>query len=294
MSAFLDLQHLQSFLISVVRLGLWLALLVALFAPLEALFSVQSRRFFSKRLWHDLGYYFVSGLVPGLLLALPIAVVAVAAHAIVPDAWQATVAALPLWLRVVIGFVVGEIGFYWGHRWAHEIPLLWRFHAIHHSAEEIYFLISSRAHPVDSVFIRLCGLVPAYLLGVASPLTPTGSLVPVLIVIVATAWGFFIHSNLRWRLGPLEWIVATPRFHHWHHTLDGLRNRNYASMLPWIDRLFGTHHLPAGAWPTHYGIDEALPASLGGQLLHPLRRTPRTASIAVQPTTDDRHPATQG
>ena len=98
---------------------------------------------------------------------------------------QSAVAAWPLWQRVLAGLVVGEIGFYWGHRWTHEIPFLWRFHSIHHSAEHIYFLISSRAHPIDNVFIRLCGLIPAYILGVASPLTPTGSLVPVLIVLVA-------------------------------------------------------------------------------------------------------------
>ncbi len=271
LNALFDPQHLQAYVVSVLRLCAWLALLVALFGPLEMLFAVRRRRLFSRRLLHDLGYYFLSGLVPGLLLAFPVALVAVAAHAVMPDSLQAAVAALPLWLRIVIGFVIGEIGFYWGHRWAHEIPLLWRFHAIHHSAEEIYFLISSRAHPIDNVFIRICGLVPAYLLGVASPLTPSGSLVPALIVVGATTWGFFIHSNLRWRLGPLEWLVATPRFHHWHHTQDGLRNRNYASMLPWIDRVFGTHHLPPKAWPERYGIDTPLPASVVSQLVHPFR-----------------------
>ena len=158
----------------------------------------------------------------------------------VPYSLQAAVAAWPLWQRILAGLVVGEIGFYWGHRWTHEIPFLWRFHSIHHSAEHVYFLISSRAHPLDNVFIRLCGLIPAYILGVASPLTPTGSLVPVLMVLIATTWGFFIHSNVRWRLGPLEWLISTPAFHHWHHTLHEPRDRNYASMLPWMDWNFGT------------------------------------------------------
>ncbi|MGO9443140.1 MAG: sterol desaturase family protein [Thiobacillaceae bacterium] len=271
MPAFLDHQHLQAFLLSTARLCAWLMLLTAVFLPLERLFALHPQKFFRKGLGQDLGYFFISGLVPGLLLAAPLSLVAMGARSLVPHSMQVAVAAWPLWQRIVVGFVVGEVGFYWGHRWAHEIPFLWRFHSIHHSPAQIYFLISSYAHPLDNVFIRLCGLIPAYILGVASPLTPTGSLVPVIIVLVATTWGFFIHSNLRWRLGPLEWLIATPAFHHWHHTLGDERDRNYAPMLPWIDRIFGTHHLPRNQWPAAYGIEASLPASLGGQLLYPLR-----------------------
>jgi sterol desaturase/sphingolipid hydroxylase (fatty acid hydroxylase superfamily) len=279
--AFLDAQHLQAFLMSGARLCAWLLLLSVIFLPLERLFALHPQKFFRKALAQDLGYYFLSGLVPGLLLTVPLSFAALAVHALVPHAMQASVAAWPLWQRIVAGLVIGEIGFYWGHRWAHEIPFLWRFHSIHHSAEHVYFLISSRAHPIDNVFIRLCGLIPAYILGVASPLSPNGSLVPVLIVLVATSWGFFIHSNLRWRLGPLEEIVATPAFHHWHHTLGARRDCNYASMLPCIDRLFGTYYLPHNQWPSTYGIETKLPASLGAQMLYPLRPPPAAISEQV-------------
>jgi sterol desaturase/sphingolipid hydroxylase (fatty acid hydroxylase superfamily) len=40
-------------------------------------------------------------------------------------------------------------------------------------------------------------------------------------------------------------------------------------MFPWLDRVFGTHHLPE-AWPERYGIDEPMPDSLAGQFIHPL------------------------
>jgi len=268
--------HLSGLLLSVVRLSVWLLLLALIFVPLERLLAVRPQKLFRRALFQDVGYYFISGLVPGLLLALPLSIVALAVHELVPERFQLAVAARPLWQRILAGLVVGEVGFYWGHRWTHEIPFLWRFHSIHHSAEHVYFLISSRAHPVDNVFIRLCGLIPAYILGVASPLTPTGSLVPVLIVLIATMWGFFIHSNLRLRLGPLEWLIATPAFHHWHHTLREPLDRNYASMLPLMDRIFGTYYLP-DQWPEAYGTGTRVPASLGGQLLYPL--LPRQATL---------------
>lgn len=278
MPDFLDSDQLVAFLLSVLRLAVWLALLSVVFLPLERLFAVRPKKFLRKALFQDLGYYFISGLVPSLLLSVPLSITALATHAIVPWRIQIAVAAWPLWQRILGGLVVGEIGFYWGHRWTHEIPFLWRFHSIHHSAEHVYFLTSARAHPIDNVFIRLCGLVPAYMLGVASPLSPTGSIIPVLIVLVATMWGFFIHANVRWRLGPLEWLVATPGFHHWHHTRREPLDRNYASMLPWVDWIFGTFYLPK-EWPPEYGTDTEVPASLGRQLVFPLLPTPRKASF---------------
>ena len=269
--AFLDHQHLQALLLSVSRLSVWLALLVVVFLPLERLIAVHPRKFFCKSLVSDIGFYFISGLVPGLLLAVPLSLAAWGAHAIVPYRLHAAVAALPISARTLLALVVGEIGFYWGHRWAHEIPLLWRFHSIHHNPAQVYFLISARAHPIDNVFIRLCGLVPIYILGIATPLTPSGGAVSALLVVVITMWGFLIHANVRWRLGPLEWVIALPAFHHWHHTLTEPRNRNFASMLPIMDWIFGTRYLPRNQWPSAYGTETNLPGSLGAQLIYPLR-----------------------
>jgi sterol desaturase/sphingolipid hydroxylase (fatty acid hydroxylase superfamily) len=238
------------------------------------MFAVRRRKVFDKSLAGDIGFYFISGLVPALLLTPPLALVAVGAHAVVPWRLQAAVAGLPLWARAAAALVVSEIGFYWGHRWAHQIPLLWRFHSVHHNPTQVYFLISARAHPIDNAFIRLCGLIPVYILGLATPLTPAGGMVSALLVLAVTMWGFLIHANLRWRFGPLEWLIALPAFHHWHHTLAQPRDRNFASMLPCMDWIFGTYHLPRKEWPAAYGIETKMPASLAGQLLHPLRPPP--------------------
>jgi sterol desaturase/sphingolipid hydroxylase (fatty acid hydroxylase superfamily) len=277
MHAFLDNSHLLAFAMSVARSGAWLLLLVVIFLPLERLFALHPQKFFRQSLVLDLGYYFISSLVPALLLAVPFLLITYVAHSFVPQKLHTAIAAWPLWQRAIAALLVGEIGFYWGHRWCHQIPLLWRFHSIHHSAEHVYFLVSSRAHPIDNVFTKLCGLAPVYIIGIATPLTPEGGTVSALVVLLLTMWGFFIHSNLRWRLGPLEWLIATPAFHHWHHTANEQRDRNFAPMLPWIDWIFGTLHLPKDRWPTAYGIDAKLPETLGEQLIYPLRPTNKQA-----------------
>lgn len=90
------------------------------------------------------------------------------------------------------------------------------------------------------------------------------------ITVIATFAGFFIHANVRWQFGPLEWLMATPAFHHWHHSCNDHTDHNYAATFPWIDRIFGTHYLPRH-FPNAYGLEEKLPPTLVGQLIKPLR-----------------------
>lgn len=251
------------------RLCMWLVLLTAIFVPLERVFTLHPTKILRRGIWTDVGYYFINSLLPAALMAAPLAVLATLAHHVVPDGWHAAVQGLPLWVRVVVGLIVADIGSYWGHRLSHTLPWLWRFHAVHHSAPQMDFMVNTRAHPVDLVVLRLFGLVPLSLLGLGSAGTE-GALLPVVVVLVGTFAGFFLHANVRWRFGPLEWLVATPAFHHWHHSKNHPINRNYAATLPWIDRFFGTHYLPASQWPAQYGVAQTMPETLGGQLLAPI------------------------
>jgi sterol desaturase/sphingolipid hydroxylase (fatty acid hydroxylase superfamily) len=269
------------------RQVVWLLMLTIVFMPLEHLFAVHRRHFFSRRLFGDIGFYFLAGLIPALIITPVLIWVTWVTSHYGPYRYHHWVASLPIWVRVVATLVIAEIGFYWGHRWSHEIPFLWRFHCIHHAPTEVYFLVSARAHPFDNAFNKLCGLIPVYALGIITPLTPDGGTAAAIVVMVLLTWGFFIHSNVNWRFGPLEWLVATPAFHLWHHTNSGLRDRNYAPTLPWIDWIFGTLHLPK-THPTDYGIDEQLPRSVVGQLLQPLELWPRPeAAESRQPVAAD-------
>ena len=280
----MELLHLNGFLVSALRACAWLLILTVIFVPLEWLFAVKPQKILRKAVLGDLAFFFVSNFLPPLVLAIPLAITAYVAYHFVPRSLHATVAVWPLWLRGLAAFVVADLGFYWGHRWTHDVPFLWRFHSVHHAPKQIYFLISARAHPVDNAFIRLCGLIPIYIIGLGAPQSVQGTLVATLLMLAVTVWGFFIHANVRWRFGLLEWLVATPAFHHWHHTLQEPQNRNFASMLPCWDWLFGTHYLPRGQWPVGYGVTDKLPESVAEQLIYPFMPSlPRTDSREPTP-----------
>jgi sterol desaturase/sphingolipid hydroxylase (fatty acid hydroxylase superfamily) len=92
-------------------------------------------------------------------------------------------------------------------------------------------------------------------------------------VILVSFQAVFLHGNVRFRASWLDWIVAMPEFHHWHHTAErGALDRNFAVHLPVIDRVFGTAYLP-GRWPSAYGIEgNPVPEGWLAQLTHPFRR----------------------
>jgi sterol desaturase/sphingolipid hydroxylase (fatty acid hydroxylase superfamily) len=264
------LPHALHFGKQVASMCVWLILLALVFVPLEHLFSLQPRELRRKELPRDLAYYFMNNLLPTAIMAAPLALLAAALNRVTPQAYTEVIASLPLWVRIIAALVVAEVGSYWGHRWSHETPFLWRFHAVHHAPEHIDWLVNPRAHPLDMVFTRLCGLTPLYALGLANAGTNAGT-VPLIVSLVGTVWSFFIHANVRWRFGPLEQLISTPAFHNWHHTNDEHRDHNYAALMPFVDRLFGTFHLP-NHWPPHYGIDEPPARTMVGQLLDPFAR----------------------
>lgn len=248
---------------------LWLAVLSAVFVPLESLFPRIARKKWRKGMSLDIGWYFLSSLAITFLLAFPVSMLVLIASRIVPAAIPEFVSGLAVLAKFGIGMLASETGYYWGHRLSHENAWLWSFHSIHHSSEELDFLSNTRAHPVDLILSRLFALAPLFLIGIGSTGQASGFMVPAAVTIAANVWGYFIHSNLRWRFGFLEKVVATPPFHHWHHSAIAPMKINYSTSLPLIDMIFGTFHLPRHEWPERYGIDEPMPHSLIGQLLHP-------------------------
>ena len=121
-------------------------------------------------------------------------------------------------------------------------------HAIHHSCERLDWLASARLHLGDIVVTRAVTFIPLFLLGFAN-----GAIFAYLVFVSFHA--IFIHANVNFRFGWLDWVIATPRFHHWHHgAAPEAVDKNFAVHLPVLDLVFGTLLLPKGRWPESYGI----------------------------------------
>lgn len=238
----------------------------ALFVPLEQLFPKRTEQPILRPSWRtDLTYFFVSAVLVQLTTILTLKPAMVFFSWAVNAQIQGWVASIPYVLQFLGILLVADLTQYWVHRAFHSIPMLWRFHAVHHSAESMDWLAGSRLHLVDIAVTRGISYIPIYLLGFAE--APIFAYI-VFVSIQAT----FIHSNLRFEFGPLRWLMATPQFHHWHHCADPyLVDKNFAVHLPVLDRLFGTHYLPKGGWPTSYGVIGGAESSKGyfGQLIHP-------------------------
>ena len=239
----------------------------AVFIPLERLFARLPEQGIFRPSWRtDLTYFFVSALLVQVTTILTLKPAMVLFDWAVVPGVQEQIRALPGLIQFVLLIVVADFTQYWVHRAFHAVPMLWRFHAIHHSADHMDWLAGSRLHLVDVAVTRGLTYVPIYLLGFAD-----GPLFAYLVVVSAQAT--FIHANVRFAFGPLKYLVATPQFHHWHHAAEAEAiDKNFAVHLPIIDMVFGTAHLP-DRWPAAYGISggDTPPPGYFRQLWWPFR-----------------------
>lgn len=181
---------------------------------------------------------------------------------------------LPTLAQAAIGLVAFEMMGYWYHRMSHEVPFLWRFHAVHHSSARLDWIAAARLHPLEGFFAGLVVAPPLLLLGVRP--TTLGVL-----GVVTQLWAITLHMNVRWRMRWLDGIWGTPEYHHWHHSNHPeAHDKNYSGLLPILDLAFGTYYLPKDRRPQVYGIDDPMPEGYLAQLAQPFRRR-ATAPIAV-------------
>jgi sterol desaturase/sphingolipid hydroxylase (fatty acid hydroxylase superfamily) len=238
----------------------------AVFIPLERLFAHRPEQPIFRYQWRtDLIYFCFSALFIQVTTVLTIKPAMVFFHWARHPGLQAWIAGLPFVVQFIAILFLTDFVQYWVHRAFHEIPVLWRFHAIHHSAENMDWVAGSRLHLVDIAVTRGLTYVPIYLLGFHEA--------PLYTYIAFLSFQTtLIHANVQFEFGPLRWLIATPQFHHWHHAAEKEAiDKNFAVHLPLLDWLFGTFHMPKGRWPASYGIGSGheVPNDYLSQFVHP-------------------------
>lgn len=172
---------------------------------------------------------------------------------------------LPLPAQLLLALLAGEAAFYTVHRLAHEHEALWRFHAVHHSSEELTVLSSARNHPVNALASTVTQTVPALVLG-------AGPEVMVALSVFTTVHGMLQHADLGLHFGLLNKVFATAEVHHWHHSAVASEGHaNYGSNLVIFDLLLGTWRVPEGQpRPPRVGLlDAELPRGFWAHLRVP-------------------------
>lgn len=248
---------------------LHLLAVVAVFAPLEALLPRNRQRVLLRDQWQTDVAWAVVGWVLVSVVTVPfVGLAMMALEPLVPGAVREAVASQPIWLQVVEIIVLADVYYYAIHYAAHRIPLLWRFHAVHHSIETMDFTANYRVHPVDQAITAGSAIVLPTVLGFEGEALA-------LFLLQFTWHSTLKHSNVRVGWGPLRWIFATPAFHHWHHTnVPGTLDKNFAGQLPILDLIFGTANMEERETPAVYGVSDPVPTGFVDQCFYPFRRAP--------------------
>ncbi|MBX2834698.1 MAG: sterol desaturase family protein [Micavibrio sp.] len=169
----------------------------------------------------------------------------------------------PMWAQVVLGVVAAEFGLYWAHRLSHETPLLWKFHAVHHSVTKLWFLNTGRFHFIDSLVSIVLGLAILIALGAPMEVVKWMSAVTAFI-------GMLTHCNVEMRFGWLNYIFNTPGLHRWHHSKELHEgNRNYGENVMIWDIIFNSFYNAPHRPPVDIGTKDYVPDTFWMQVVWP-------------------------
>ena len=276
---------LDFFLLNLIFLGV-------LFIPIERLLKKVDQPILRYEWREDLLYFLISTLFVQTLTFLTLApsLVALAATGWADEIRRA-IASQPLVLQFLEIMFLTDLVQYWFHRFFHKIPSLWNFHAVHHSTQAMDWLAGSRMHVVEVILLRSVTTLPMYVMGFAEPALYA-------YIFFVYLLSVFIHANIRLPFGWLQYVIATPRFHHWHHGLEEEAiDKNFAIHFPMIDMAFGTFHMPGDRWPEGYGVGgHPVPKGFVKQFFYPFKKMKASTTDTQQEpgaATEDDPPRTQ-
>jgi sterol desaturase/sphingolipid hydroxylase (fatty acid hydroxylase superfamily) len=237
-----------------------------IFILIEKLFPIHDQQPVFRPDWQtDFTYFIVNHLLIGLVLLIVNFFVHDVLARLAIEPVRALVSSLPLPVEALLAVFVADLIQYCVHRAYHEVPVLWRFHAVHHSAKTLDWMAGSRLHLAEMLVTRVAILGPLYFLGFSK------NAIDVYVLVVGFQ-AVFNHANVDLPWGRIERWIVTPRFHHWHHGSDRAAiDRNYAAHFSFLDTWFGTRVESDRDVPERYGVlGEEMPPGFARQQLYPL------------------------
>ena len=271
----------------------WLALISIGFVVLERLFPWRKEQRVLRAGWlRDLGFLAVNGHVFSLWTATLNGAVALGAtralHAAGVRLDGSPVAGWPLLAQVAVFLVLADFLQWCVHNLLHRVPWLWTFHKVHHSIDTMDWIGNFRFHWMEIVVYKALQWLPLAWLNASSEAV-------LAVAVITTIWGDLNHSNLDVGLGPLGYLLNSPRMHLWHHdqSTEGGVAKNFGIVFSVWDFLFGTAYWPRERSPMQIGYpgDGEMPRSLPGQLLWPLVRRSGTSGRETTDGPDHRSAA---
>ena len=239
----------------------FLFLAALIFVPLEIFYKAKKHRWLKQEWLTDLLFFVGQFFLFNAISVACLIGIAKGLNSLGLTSFHSTIATQPYWLQLLAVVFLCDFGVYWAHRLSHKIELLWRFHRVHHTAHHLDWMAAYREHPLDNIYTRVVENLPALLLGF--PMETIAGF-----VYFRGLWGLFIHSNVNITMGPLAYVIGSPRLHHWHHDRNNKDGCNFANLSPLMDLLFGTYYDP-GKEPEEYGIQEQVNRSYWRQLVDP-------------------------
>lgn len=248
------------------------------FVVIEKLFPLYKGQAVFRREWQtDLKHFAVNHFIVGLALLTVNFLLHHLFGWLTASAFQQTVQHIAFVPQLLLCILVADLAQYWTHRAYHEVPFLWRFHAVHHSTKTMDWLAGSRQHMLELIVTRVAVLAPLYILGFSEGVMNA-------YILVVGFQAVFNHANVHLPWGPLKYLVVTPDFHHWHHASDDEAiDRNYAAHYAFLDYLFGTAVKSTRRFPDTYGVvGDYMPDGFIRQQLFPFRGPPKPAEPSEQ------------
>jgi sterol desaturase/sphingolipid hydroxylase (fatty acid hydroxylase superfamily) len=217
-------------LLRVVLVGPLALVILGCFMVVERIWPAQRRSLFARGHRHDLLLTAMNALVVApLVTALTLAFVALVQRGL-PWIVLPRIGVLPRWGAIVAILVVMDFCNWAVHLANHRVRMLWRFHELHHSQEDMNVLTVFRTHPLIHVSYLLA-LIPGVVLLANGVLSVT-------VLVLYGGMVAFAHSNTRASFGPLERVFVSPNFHRIHHKLDGPQDVNLGFALTVWDQMF--------------------------------------------------------